>query len=590
MPRELSRVLVANRGEIAVRILRACRDLGIDGIAVYGPGEEHAFHVTLATDAYRIPSDAPIPYLDIPALIDVAKRANADAIHPGYGFLAENAALADACDAAGIIFVGPPATAIRAMGEKIGSREIAIRAGVPVVPGTDGPVASLEDAVAASAHIGFPLAVKASGGGGGRGFRVARTPDDLPDAFTGAVSEATRSFGNPEVYLERYLDRARHVEIQLIAGADGEVVILGERDCSIQRRHQKLIEETPAPHYRPETRAAMFAAAASLAREVGYRNAGTIEFMLDADGQFHFLEMNTRIQVEHPISEEVTGIDLVAEQLRVAAGHPLTFTQAEIHPRGHAIECRVNAEDPGRNFTPAPGRMTAFRLPTGPGIRVESAFSGGTGQDLTIPTQYDSLIAKVIAHGRDRAEAIARMQRALAEFIVEGVPTTIPFHRNVLAHPAFIAGDLATTFIPEHPEVLPPPSTIIPSPGEDAVPAREIVTEVNGRRFLVRVNGLAEGTSAADNGKRKVARPTRNLPRAAVATADGPDLPSPVQGTVIRFAAAVGDTVEAGAVICVVEAMKMENEVTAHRTGTVAALLVEVGAAVRAGEVIAHIS
>ena len=585
-----SRVLVANRGEIAVRVLRACRDLGIEGVAVYGPEEERALHVQLADDAYRIPSDAPIPYLDIPAVIAVAKQSGAEAIHPGYGFLSENAAFAEACADAGLVFVGPPPDAIRAMGEKIGSRVIAIRAGVPVVPGSDGPVASIEEAVAASASIGFPLAVKASGGGGGRGFRVARTPEDLADAFTGAVSEATRSFAIPDVYLERYLDRARHVEIQLIAGADGEVVILGERDCSIQRRHQKLIEETPAPHYRDETRAAMFAAAVDLAKEVGYRNAGTIEFMLDADGSFHFLEMNTRIQVEHPISEAVTGLDLVTEQLRVAAGNPLSFTQSDVRPHGHAIECRVNAEDPGRSFSPAPGRITAYRLPSGPGIRVESAFAGGSGPEMTIPTRYDSLIAKVVAWGRTRDEAIARMQRALAEFVVEGVPTTIPFHRNVLAHPAFVAGDVATTFITDHPEVIPPPSTITPDPGAETNPARDVITEVNGRRFVVRVSGLGEGNPGAGTQRRTPSRSAPKLPRASTPSPDGPEVPSPVQGTVIRVVAAPGASVEVGTVLCVVEAMKMENEVLAHRAGTVDAVLVEVGNSVKAGEIVARIT
>ena len=585
-----SRVLVANRGEIAVRVLRACRDLGIEGVAVYGPEEERALHVQLADDAYRIPSDAPIPYLDIPAVIAVAKQSGAEAIHPGYGFLSENAAFAEACADAGLVFVGPPPDAIRAMGEKIGSRVIAIRAGVPVVPGSDGPVASIEEAVAASASIGFPLAVKASGGGGGRGFRVARTPEDLADAFTGAVSEATRSFAIPDVYLERYLDRARHVEIQLIAGADGEVVILGERDCSIQRRHQKLIEETPAPHYRDETRAAMFAAAVDLAKEVGYRNAGTIEFMLDADGSFHFLEMNTRIQVEHPISEAVTGLDLVTEQLRVAAGNPLSFTQSDVRPHGHAIECRVNAEDPGRSFSPAPGRITAYRLPSGPGIRVESAFAGGSGPEMTIPTRYDSLIAKVVAWGRTRDEAIARMQRALAEFVVEGVPTTIPFHRNVLAHSAFVAGDVATTFITDHPEVIPPPSTITPDPGAETNPARDVITEVNGRRFVVRVSGLGEGNPGAGTQRRTPSRSAPKLPRASTPSPDGPEVPSPVQGTVIRVVAAPGASVEVGTVLCVVEAMKMENEVLAHRAGTVDAVLVEVGNSVKAGEIVARIT
>jgi acetyl-CoA/propionyl-CoA carboxylase, biotin carboxylase, biotin carboxyl carrier protein len=584
-----ARVLIANRGEIAIRIARACRELGVIAVAVYGPGEENAAHVRAADEAYRLASDAPLPYLDAAAVIAAARTAGAEAIHPGYGFLAENAAFAEACEEAGLVFIGPPPAAIRAMGEKIASREIALAAGVPVVPGSDGPVASPEEAATVAARIGYPVAIKASGGGGGRGFRVAHGPGDLAEAFSGASGEAARSFANPDVYLERYLERPRHVEMQVIAGPDGEVVVLGERDCSIQRRHQKLVEETPAPHFPEATRQAMAEAAAALARAVGYRNAGTVEFILAQDGGFYFLEMNTRIQVEHPVTELVTGIDLVKEQIRVAAGWPLSFAQADVEPRGHAIECRINAEDPGRNFAPAPGTLTAYQEPAGFGVRVESAMEAGAA----ILPQYDSMIAKLAVWGRDRDEAIDRMARALADFHIAGVATTIPFHRNVMAHPAFRAGEVSTAFIPEHPEVIPPPSDA-PEVAHDAGSApsgREVVAEVNGKRFTVRVvgwpdNGNGNGTG---NGPRRTAGQPRRSASQARPAANGPELASPIQGTVVRVVAEAGSAVRKGEVILVVEAMKMENEVAAHRDGTLEAVLAEVGAAVKIGDVVARI-
>ncbi|MDP9370369.1 MAG: carbamoyl phosphate synthase, partial [Chloroflexota bacterium] len=412
------RVLVANRGEIARRIIRACRELGVQAVAVYGPGEERALHVEEADDAYRLPSDAPLPYLDIDAMIEVARRAGAEAVHPGYGFLAENAAFAEACTAAGLMFVGPPAAAIQAMGDKVEARRIAALAGVAAVPGTDGPVGSPDEARAWADRHGYPVAVKAAGGGGGRGFRVAGHPDELVEAFAGSAGEAARYFGNPAVYLERYLEHPRHVEVQLFADGHGHAVAIGERDCSVQRRHQKLIEEAPAPGVGEELRQALGDAAVALARAVDYRGAGTVEFLLDADGTFYFLEMNTRIQVEHTVTEAVTGIDLVKEQIRVAAGYPLSFDPADARPRGHAIECRINVEDPGRGFAPGPGTLTAYREPGGPGIRVDGAMEVGAA----ILPAYDSLIAKLVAWGRDRDEAIARMERALAEFRISGVP------------------------------------------------------------------------------------------------------------------------------------------------------------------------
>ena len=584
------RVLVANRGEIALRVVRACRELGIASVAVYGPGEERAPHVRAADDAYRIPSDAPLPYLDIPAVVATARQAGAEAVHPGYGFLAENAAFADACRAAGLVFVGPSAEAIRAMGDKVAARRIAAAAGVPTVPGTAEPVASAAEAADWAAAHGYPVAVKAAGGGGGRGFRVARDAAALPEAFAGAAGEAARSFANPTVYLERYLERPRHVEVQLFADRHGHVVAVGDRDCSIQRRHQKLIEEAPAPGLPETTRRAMAEAAVALGTAVGYEGAGTLEFLLLPDGNFFFLEMNTRIQVEHPVTEMVTGIDLVKEQLRVAAGAPLSFGPGDVAPRGQAIECRVNAEDPGRGFAPAPGTVTAYEAPAGFGVRVESASEAGSA----ILPAYDSLVAKLVAWGRDREEATDRMARALAEFRVEGVPTTIPFDRNVMAHPAFRAAALSTAFLDDHPEVVPPAAPPPDAAGDAAPPAaREVVAEVNGRRFVVRLHddGQPVAASPRPGAAGRAARPSRRAGAgpAVAANGSGNDLLSPIQGTVVRLLVAEGETVAAGQTVCVVEAMKMENEVAAHRAGEVAALAVAPGDAVRPGDRLATI-
>lgn len=588
--RSFQRVLVANRGEIAVRVIRACHELGLATVAVYGPGEEQAVHVRSADDAYRIPSEDPIPYLDGPALIEAARLAGATAVHPGYGFLAENAAFAAACEAAGLIFVGPSPAAIQAMGDKVEARQIAAAAGVPIVPGTEGPAGAVTDAAAwANAH-GYPVAVKAAGGGGGRGFRVARTPDELADAFTGAAAEAERYFNNPVVYLERYLEEPRHVEVQVFADNYGHVVSLGERDCSVQRRHQKLIEESPSPAVTSPLRQALGEAAVALAKAVDYRGAGTVEFLLAPDGSFYFLEMNTRIQVEHTITEMVTGIDLVKEQLRVAGGQPLSFTAETVVACGHAIECRINAEDAGRDFAPGPGMITAYHEPAGFGVRVDSAMEPGS---VILPT-YDSLIAKLIVWGRDREEALARMRRALTDFTVEGVPTTIPFHLAVLANPVFAAGKATTSFLPAHPEVLPPPATPSSDQGGEAQlesTVEELLVEVNGRRLMVRVHGgdqLAASAPVATSARSAVPRPVSG--RKAARAGSGNDLTSPIQGTVIRVAVEPGQTVAAGDLICVVEAMKMENELVAHRPGVITSLNVAKGDSVKIGAVIATIT
>jgi acetyl-CoA/propionyl-CoA carboxylase biotin carboxyl carrier protein len=580
-PNPISTVLIANRGEIAVRVIRAARDLGLRAVAIYGEGDENAMHARLADEAYRIPSDAPIAYLDILAILNVARRAGADAVHPGYGFLAENAAFARACAGAGLIFVGPSAEAIAAMGDKIAARRIAAEAGVPIGPGSDGPVATPAAARAWGEAHGYPIAVKASGGGGGRGFRVAREPEEMEAAFLGASGEAARSFANPEVYLERYLDDPRHVEVQLMADTHGNFVAVGDRDCSVQRRHQKLLEEAPAPGIPDATRRAMAEAAVALARAVGYVGAGTVEFLLDGGGEFAFLEMNTRIQVEHPVTELTTGIDLVCEQLLVAGGAPLSFGADDVAPRGHAIECRINAEDPGRGFAPAPGTLSAFRTPAGMGVRVDTALEAGAA----IHPAYDSLIAKVIAWGRDRPEAVARLRRALLELEVGGVPTTREFHLRLLEHPAWRDGIATTTFLDRFPEVIPPPG----DPVEPSAPRREapveIVAEVDGRRFSVRLHGTA--TARRETGRRRPPPPPR--PDARHSAQDGTLLRSPIQGAVVRVLVAPGEPVHRGQTVCVIEAMKMENDVAAHRDGVLTRIAVAPGAAVRVGDPIAEI-
>jgi acetyl-CoA/propionyl-CoA carboxylase biotin carboxyl carrier protein len=573
------RVLIANRGEIALRIIRACRELELSPVAIYGDGEERSRHVRAADDAYRIPAANALPYLNIPAIVDVATRSGAEAVHPGYGFLAENATFARACLEAGLIFVGPSPEAIEAMGDKISARRIATTAGVPIVPGTEGPVDSVAEARAWAQAHGYPVAIKAAGGGGGRGFRVARNSDELEAAFTGAAGEATRYFANPEVYVERYFTRPRHIEIQVFADSHGNVVGLGERDCSVQRRHQKLIEETPSPAVDGELRSQLTEAAVSLARSVGYAGAGTVEFLLAEDGSFYFLEMNTRIQVEHTITEETTGIDLVREQLLVVSGESLSFAQNDVEFRGHAIQCRINAEDAGRGFAPSPGVLTTYLEPGGHGVRVDSAMEAGA----EILPPYDSLIAKLVTWGRDRDEALARMKRALGEYRVDGVPTTIPFHLRVLATSEFAEHGATTAFLDEHPEVLPPASAVERG-ALDQGQWREVMVEVDGRQLTVRLNGETGGSA----GRRQPPR-AASKQRGPAASANDEALRSPIQGTVLRVAAQPGATVAKGDLICVVEAMKMENEILAHREGEIVELPIATGATVQIGGVLAVI-
>jgi len=450
----ISKVLIANRGEIALRIILACKEMGLKTVAVHSEADRDALHVRYADDDVCIgPAASRQSYLAISSIIAAAEITGADAIHPGYGFLAENAAFAEIARECGLIFIGPTPEAIRLMGDKAVARDTAKKAGVPILPGSDGPVKTYEEAVEVAASIGYPVILKAAAGGGGRGMRICGDEGGLQAAFDTARSEAERAFGSGDVYIEKYLERPRHIEIQVFGDTFGRIVALGERDCSIQRRHQKLIEESPSPALTQEIRSAMEAAAVKLCQAVSYVNAGTIEFLFQ-DGEFYFMEMNTRIQVEHPVTEEVTGIDLVKEQIRVAAGEPLSFVMNGNRLRGHAIECRVNAEDPARNFQPSPGKILTFHPPGGPGVRVDTHIYAG----YTVPPYYDSLLAKVIVHGNTRAEALARMRQALDSFIIEGVTTTIPFLGRVMRHPDFIEGKVDTKFLEREPQLLKDPT------------------------------------------------------------------------------------------------------------------------------------
>ncbi|MFH1219846.1 MAG: acetyl-CoA carboxylase biotin carboxylase subunit [Candidatus Eisenbacteria bacterium] len=438
------KILIANRGEIALRVIRACKELGVRTVAVYSEADRDSLHVRFADEIVCIgPPRAAESYLNVPRIISAAEVTGAEAIHPGYGFLAENADFAEACESCGIRFIGPGPTVISKMGDKASARQAMLEAGVPVVPGSLGAVSSIEDAIAVAEEIGYPVLVKASGGGGGKGLRLARDAEELKSGFVGAASEAEVSFGNREVYVEKFIERPRHIEIQILCDSKGNGIYLGERDCSIQRKHQKLIEESPSTAVNDELRRTLGEAAIRGASSIGYQNAGTVEFLMDAGGHFYFIEMNTRVQVEHPVTEMVTGIDIVKEQIRIAAGEPLLFGQDEVRMTGHAIECRINAEDPERDFAPSPGKIETFNMPGGPGIRVDThAYA-----DYVIPPYYDSLIAKLVGHGRDRSEAIARLTRALDEFIVEGVKTTIAFHRKAISSEAFRSGKFDTNFV-----------------------------------------------------------------------------------------------------------------------------------------------
>ncbi len=602
-----TKVLIANRGEIAVRIIRACEELGVGTVAVYSELDRGAPHVKRADEAFLIgPGPANESYLVIDKLIEVAQRAGAEAVHPGYGFLAENASFAAALEEHEITFIGPPASAIEAMGSKTRARELMAKAGVPIVPGTTEPVATIEDArKVIEKTIGYPVAVKAAGGGGGKGFRVAETEDKLEEAFEGSAREGEKFFGDATVYLERYLPDPRHVEVQVLADKHGNVIHLGERDCSIQRRHQKLIEEAPAPAVDEELRAKIGKIATDAAAAVNYTGAGTIEGLLsereggsgsERTSEYFFLEMNTRVQVEHPVTELVTGIDIVKEGIRVAAGERLSVGQDEVELRGHAIECRINAEDASKNFAPAPGTITDYDEPSGPGVRVDSGVVAGS----EVSPMYDPMIAKLIVWDVDREQATARMLRALSEYEIGGVKTLIPFHKQILATPQWANAETAHDLIADREwlKSLAFPKPEQPAEGEEEAEWVEqtYTVEVSGKRFDVKVIGPALAAGAAVNGAAPAGAPAarkapRRSERAGGGGAGGGDtLASPIQGTVLKVAVEKGAAVEEGALIAVIEAMKMENEITAHKSGTVAELPIAVGASVATGDTLAVIS
>ncbi len=600
----MRKVLIANRGEIAVRVARACRDAGLSSVAVYSEPDLDALHVTMADEAYALGgTTAAESYLDIGKILRAAAQSGADAVHPGYGFLAENAHFAREVIAAGLTWIGPPPEAIESLGDKTAARVIAMTVGAPLAPGTPGPVSGPQEAAAFAAEHGLPIAIKAAYGGGGRGLKVARTADEIESQFESAVREAVAAFGRGECFVERYLDRPRHVETQCLADAHGNVVVVSTRDCSLQRRHQKLVEEAPAPFLTTAQEALLRESSKQILREAGYVGAGTCEFLVARDGSVSFLEVNTRLQVEHPVTEEVSGIDLVLEMFKVADGQRLDYGDPDL--RGHSIEFRINAEDPGRGFLPAPGTLTTWRPPTGPGVRLDSGYSAG----MTVPQVYDSLIAKLIVTGADRRQALARARRALAEFEVTGMPTVLPFHRALLEDPAFTSEPFSvhTRWIEtEFAGHLPPYSPDGATASDGAGPAGErerIVVEVSGKRLEVVVpaglgavtGGPAARPGAAGRGPGSAGRgPGRTAERrsrgAATPPADGDALVSPMQGTIVKIVAADGQQVTAGETIVVLEAMKMEQPLTAHKDGTVAALTVEVGQTVPAGHVICRLA
>jgi len=589
-----SKVLVANRGEIAIRVMRALEELGIASVAVYSEPDRDAPHVRRADEAYLLgPGPANQSYLVVEKIVETAQRAGAEAIHPGYGFLAENAAFARACEKADIVFVGPPAEAIDAMGSKTRARELMKEAGVPIVPGTTDAVDTVEDAARiVDEAIGYPVAIKAAGGGGGKGFRVALEADELEKAFEGAAREGEKFFSDATVYIERYLPDPRHVEVQVLADSKGNVIHLGERDCSVQRRHQKLIEESPAPAVDEELRERIGKIGTEAARAVGYRSAGTVEGLL-ADGEYFFLEMNTRVQVEHCVTEMVTGIDIVKEQLRIATGKKLSISQEDVELRGHSIECRINAENAAKNFAPAPGGITGYREPSGPGVRVDSGVEAGS----EITPLYDPLIAKLIVWDIDRESATRRMVRALHEFELEGVRSLIPFHVALLETKQWANGETCRDLTEDKKwlKQLEQPKPEAPAEDDEQGPQveRTYSVEVSGRRFDVKVVGEAPGMDgvgpAAAAGARRP--PPRRRERGAAGSAGGPPgaLVSPIQGTVLRVVVEKGAEVEEGALICVIEAMKMENEITAPAAGKVEELNVSEGGSVASGETIAVI-
>ena len=571
-----AKILVANRGEIAVRVFRTLRELGVGSVAVYSEPDRGSLHVAAADEAYLLGPGPPAEsYLHQERVLDAARRAGAEAIHPGYGFLAENAVFARAVEDAGLVWIGPPPEAIEAMGSKVTARRLMQEAGVPVIPGTTDPVETAEEVVALGDEHGWPVAIKASAGGGGKGLKVVRSADEAERALASARREGEAYFSDDTVYVERFLEDPRHVEVQVLADAHGTVVHLGERDCTIQRRHQKLVEETPSPAVTPELRERIGAIAVDAARAVGYRGAGTIEGLLDREGDYFFLEMNTRIQVEHTVTELVTGLDLVREQVLVAAGEPLSFGQEDVRLSGHAIECRINAEDAAKGFLPAPGTISAYREPAGPGVRVDSGVTDGS----EIVGIYDPLVAKLVVWDSDRERARRRMLRALDEYVIEGVTTLIGFHRALLEHPCFVAGETCFGLVESIAEHAPEPKAVARA-GSGRAQEQIVGVELDGRRFEVAL--LLPEPPHAELARRRKERARDGAHHAAAREA----VVSPMQGTVLAVEVKEGDEVREGQVVCVVEAMKMENEITAHRRGVVTGLSVEEGEQVTTGQVI----
>ena len=582
--RDVRKVLIANRGEIAVRVIRACRDAGFESVAVYADGDRDAPHTLLADEAFALDgTTAADTYLRIDKLIRVAERSEADAVHPGYGFLSENADFAQAVIDAGITWIGPTPQSIRDLGDKVTARHLAMRADVPLVPGTKEPAKDAEEILAFADEHGLPVAIKAAFGGGGRGLKVAREREEIPDLFESAVREAEAAFGRGECFVERYLDRPRHVEAQVLADTHGNVVVVGTRDCSLQRRHQKLVEEAPAPFLSTEQRTTIHNAAKAICKEADYHGAGTVEFLVGADGTISFLEVNTRLQVEHPVSEETSGLDLVREQFRIASGEALDLTE-DPEPRGHSIEYRINGEDPGRGFLPAPGVVTKLRLPAGPGVRVDTGIEEGT----VIDGNFDSLLAKVVITGATREEALRRSRRALAEMEVEGLATVLPFHRAVIDDPAF-ADDFTvhTRWIEtEWDNALAPFDAAAAGEAGEAEDRTSLVVEVGGKRLEVSIPaGLLSPSSSSKPRKRSPKKKSDGG-----AAVGGDNLPSPMQGTIVKVAVADGQSIVKGDTVVVLEAMKMEQPIEAHKSGTVSGLEVGIGDVVSAGAPICQIT
>ncbi|MFF3212190.1 acetyl/propionyl/methylcrotonyl-CoA carboxylase subunit alpha [Streptomyces sp. NPDC002886] len=582
----MRKVLIANRGEIAVRVARACRDAGIASVAVYADPDRDALHVRAADEAFALGGDTPAAsYLDMSKILQAAADSGADAIHPGYGFLSENAEFAQAVIDAGLTWIGPPPQAIRDLGDKVAARHIALRAGAPLVAGTPDPVSGSDEVVAFAKEHGLPIAIKAAFGGGGRGLKVARNLEEVPELYDSAVREAVAAFGRGECFVEQYLDKPRHVETQCLADSHGNVVVVSTRDCSLQRRHQKLVEEAPAPFLTEAQNAELYAASKAILKEAGYVGAGTVEFLVSADGLISFLEVNTRLQVEHPVTEEVTGLDLVREMFRIADGEELGYGDPVL--RGHSFEFRINGEDPGRGFLPAPGTVTKFAAPTGPGVRLDAGVESGS----VIGPAWDSLLAKLIVTGATREQALQRAARALAEFEVEGMATAIPFHRAVVVDPAFTANPftihtrwIETEFVNEIPAFVVPAA----EDSEDEPGRETVVVEVGGKRLEVSLPsslGMTLARTAAAGG----AKPKRRAAKKSGPAASGDTLASPMQGTIVKVAVEEGQQVNEGDLIVVLEAMKMEQPLNAHRSGTIVGLAAEVGASLTSGAPICEI-